>query len=814
MKSIITLLVVVLFSSPSAFAARKKAAAPAGASSAASSDCARNLSTAQSEEVQFVDLFEEFSIDDLLNPDPQKNLAVRFPTTLMDSFQKSAFAINTHKPRTILDPTYRVSKVLYWPVFHDGLAEASGLQIVGQFEVVNKLVQHIENGAQGNLNGLKMLLLRGPAGTGKTETAKIIASLLIQLAQRNRLFEQLTFDWVGLEEVPEFRLLMGADEKGQTIVKIKNTLERSPFVLLTPRQQQQVLAIAGPNAQKLLGMPARPWTTVDPQTARILDTLIKHYAKEQGKNRMSLEEYDAFRLEVLRKHVRIRPKKLDPSQPPPILRFQGKDPELHQLFFAENLPRMSVLGVEDPLSYDYGGRVPRADGGPLLLDDFFRNPSTLRDLFLEIAQNRVIERGGAPALSSDTVLIASSNDASIEEAKQDGGAKAQLDRCTEQPMRAPIHPLEIAKTAVHMMGIQNFEMRKLGSSRIEPAKLNVVFPAPTDDGKLEGTDGRYVLYYKAKDGRKVLIAPHSILMMALTASATRLVTDKDQATQKDQDTIDILKNNDHVFNDATTRLQVLLGELSIERAKATELDRLRDILKEGQEGLGARGVQDWLDDAIRFALEKNEDTVTPAVMDQVFYQDLDKDSFKTSSDIRGRWQDLHNAIKRRFILTRLARDLNAMISGDGSRVEGMYQDLKQEIIALGKDPAATDYETATGEKRPINRERYKQIKKIYLAVNGRELVIGAIKEFHVEHSGNDEKFLPLVRAIEQYLLETQLNTTVLDRLYDVLTGKGSDPEGARMLEEVERNFERLGYNRSSFMEALRFIRDIQRSEKK
>jgi hypothetical protein len=183
-----------------------------------------------------------------------------------------------------------------------------------------------------------------------------------------------------------------------------------------------------------------------------------------------------------------------------------ENPNYNLLFVSQSLRTMMTYAENDPLAYNFSGKILQQDGGGLLLDEFFRNDLGLLDAYLELAQNNVAETDTGPAVEMDVLPVLTSNDESLERARQNGAMKAMLDRMHQVPMRLNLPPREIEKTALLMIGKNRFQMRSLvkvegdeairtGSNPIVPIDLNAVFPLPDDNGILLGTDGRYAIYY-------------------------------------------------------------------------------------------------------------------------------------------------------------------------------------------------------------------------------------------------------------------------------------------------------------------------------
>ncbi|MBY0371417.1 hypothetical protein K2X33_12065 [bacterium] len=759
---------------------------------------------------------EIYSLEDLITNDPSRNLAVRFPSIVMDSYQIHWRAILHFGSKTIIEPTYRASNITAWNAFLR--PTRSGVQVVGQYKAVNDLVGQIRDGASGAKSARKPILLAGPAGTGKTEALKVLWERLTELALYNPEFYDITFRWKDLWEVPMLRPLLDKETKD---VPYRHQMGRSPIVLLPKRLQKAVTALANDKIFKEIGFPAHPFRQADPQTKQIIDYIIMHHHKGGP---ITERQY----IDILSKHVEIVRNVPDIDRPAALLRAQGKDVEWSELFFKDNMFASGIFGPQNALSYFYTGKVLAADGKALLADEFFRNPQALRDVFLETAQNRVVDRGGPPAVYLNALIVTADNDESIEEAKSNGPSRAHINRSFKVPMRHTIHPTEASKVALLMVGsdrpelddeeeevtapadaiAERFKMRPLkGPGKLAPANLEELYPAPNDKGLLTGPDGRYEIWYTPSDGQQILVAPRSLYLIGLTAAITRLVTDPKQLDIFKKE-LDALGSTSDEYTNPITRVRVILGELQTNKAIRKELERVRELLKEGQGGIMARNVESWLAVCLRMAAE-NENTLTPYVVDRAFYRLLDQGGFEPPTDaIRAEWVNLYEEVKTAFLLPRLAEDVQSIIKGESDGVLRLYEEIKREIIALNSNPDAKEY-TQGDESRPINLERMRKIRKIYERINHRELLYGDITNFVVEVADSNDRHPGLMAAIETFLIEKELDTTALTGLVDYFEKGIAGGDVRTQAERARRELSRVGYNERAFMEALRLVRDLR-----
>ncbi len=748
-------------------------------------------------------LIEEYTIDDLISADPAKNLAVKHPTIVMDAAQKFWQAIKHYPTKKIKDPTYGVVTHDYYSVFSDGVPAANGRYVRGQFDVIETVAEFIEKRGSGQNKGV-MQLLYGPPGTGKTETLNLLSTVVANLSSTDPDFYQFTFKWVGLEEIPYLKPLVreGSDEL------YIQPLQRSPFVLLPRAIQDKLIALASPKVREMTGYEPSPFRVADPQNQEILNQLIKYYAAQTNKKSLT----DSEVVNILRKHVKIVRRVRDPNQPAEVVRYAGKYPDMSELLVSPNISMREVFSPSSPFAYNYNGVVARADGGGLLMDEFFRNAHDLRNSFLDIAQNGNLQYGGAPAVTLDIVPILSSNDENVEEAKEDAGSNAHLDRLAKQAMRQPIHPSLIEGIAVWMAGNgmnveRLFKMRELGSETLEQANLNKLYPQPAEDGSLTTPANHYALYFTPSPDKQILIAPRALELLSLTVAGTRLVTDP-KAISSHAEELNQFSTQANFFTDISLRLKLINRSMQAPPATMKDLDYLTHKLHEGSKGISARDAERWLSRALKNA-EKNNMTLTPSVVAKTFYEMIKEGEFEDiKTDPRTRWQNIHNLIKQSFTLPDLTDDISTIVSGDSGVADRIYREIEQEILEISSDDKA-NYRTdpSTGDQHPIDRKRLDEIAKSYQEENGEEFPFGRLQSWKARAGG--ATFEPLMRAIRKWLLRSQLSTTAMDGMLSYMQGQNVDESVRRRALAAESSLEKFGYNRQAFIEALSFVRDTQ-----
>lgn len=757
---------------------------------------------------EFDFLGQVYTLEDLLSNDPKKNIALRHPSIVWNAYQKAWAIINHYGHRTILEPDFRVEQVNLWNAFATPVSP-NGPQIFGQYVPVDNVVTFLREGASGS-SPAKVLSLTGPAGTGKTELLKVLHLRRAILSYENPDFWEFRFRWKNLKDIPSLEPLQDPTQQDEPFY---HQMGRSPIVLLTKEMQKAVVELATPAAERLTGFEPHPFLIRDPHTKEIIERIIAFYYPGKAPTQM---EY----LSAISRHVEIYRFVVDPDQPPVFVRNQGRNIDWSNLFMAEDPARKLVYGVGNPLSYDYSGLILQADGFGAFFDEFFRQIVSFRDATLEFSQNRVVQRGGAKAVTVDAFAILADNDESKDKAKDEGAAGAQLDRGANLPMRLTINPYQNAKVILAMAmqewGPGKFTMTDLSkkNAKPEPADVNVIFPEVDDNSKFPDIDGRYSIHCKLGSGQNVLVAPRTLFLLGATAAATRLVTSPSSLV-KFVSEFDILGNNSNEFTSPVTRLQVILGQLPASDALRTELNKVKDLLNEGSEGISARSSQTWFLAALARA-GRNESTLTPALANAVFEKLMDrKDFLNKTMDVRAQWISLNNQVKAGLLLPALTSDVLTLLS-QRTDVDSLYAEIEAELITLFQNQDAQKRD-ATGNNNLVDIEfdRLDKIKKSYKDLTGRSLEPGEVASFKLVPGRKPEDRHPgLLNAIQTWLYRTEISANALDQYlhyFETATG----PETVRRAaDRAKSEMTQHGYNQRALLEAISMARDLMRDQER
>lgn len=739
---------------------------------------------------------EAYTLDDL------PSMMKAYPTLAMNAAQLYAGILRRYPARVIRDPSYRVSKMLEYPLFADGVKETGGLRIIGQHEAIDSFADWVQGRAEGRRSS-KMFVFLGPAGTGKTQVLNMIDRANAYIAMTED--PQFTFEFTeAIGNVPALRPLVGkARELGMPLLRYIGG-NRSPLVLVPPSMQKALTDMASPEVQKRIGARAMPFLTPTPQTLEVVKMIVAHEMKERGiVGAPSQREY----YEMIKPYVRIVRRAYDLDQPSVIVRVQGKSPELGPLLVQENLQLSTWYTPASALSYHYNGQIVRAGPG-LLMDEFRRQDNGLRNIFLEVVQNGVVEYAGAPPIALDVVPVAADNDESVDAATEEGAAIAQNDRTKPKPMRLLREPQYVMKLAIEMLKPSLFSYRATSEPETDtkPFDMNVVFPNANERGELPLPDGKYAIYYNPTESKRVLFAPRALTLMALTVAGTRLEVDPAKM-EKLARLVPSYQQFPQYFLDPIARLRVLLGKDQPEPAVAIDLTKLRKITKEGANGITSRDAEMWLNEITKEA-ERANSPITPLIVDRAFINLMDDDEIKGKKGAYDAWNRLHQRVKAEFILPMLTEDVSAIISGDSGRVERMYDEIKGELKALDTDDKAAVYFPG-GERTPINFDRLRQIEALFRKMHNKELGGGLLKNFGIDVTVEEKRYQPLLDTITRWMMIQEFNTTMLTDIVNFFKNKTVNEKARMMALHAEGNLAAHGYDRESFMQALLFVRDQQ-----
>ncbi len=746
-------------------------------------------------------------------------LAKNHPLMVMSSDQKVWAAIKQAGSRQVLDPHYRADIVTLWNIFSAGTKETEDRRIVGQLGAIQTFVDWIRGRAEGRTDA-GMLIFVGPGGTGKTYFANIITSALSNLGRENPDFYQYSYMWTDkLKEIPELSDLVSSNNR----VTLAPT-GRSPLTLFPVEIQKKIYMEARQKGQEMLGFNPTPKSGPHVQTEPILNAIIQHEAQKRNPENVDtaiaeIMGNEKLYNELLSPYVKIVRKYSSGNMVSPIVRYPGdKLPDLESMFAGKDLERHMTYKSGNPFSYNYSGSVTKSDGGLLAADELLRWPEDILNMLLEVSENGIVQISGMPALKIDVAMIGATNDESVAKASENGAIKAFKDRSLMYPMRYALHPLEVAETTLIMMSKENnalFTMRKLNGAgepegKIEPFDYSKVFPLPEADGILKGPDGRYAVYVQAGGEEPMLIAPRTLMMLGMIAGATHMVKDEAKLANHRSELESLTVRNIY-FSDLATRMKVLTGDLRAEEDSAIrkELSRWRNIGLEGSSGISNRDAQRWLSQALSDARNEGQHSLSPLSLHRAFIKLLDTGGFTESGAVsKADWNARADVIRAKLILPYIKEDVMTILSGSSGEAERLYDEIKGELLARNMNPGAEEW-SRMGERITIKTSRLLQINKIYRERYQKELNPAAIANYHAQNQ-DSTRDPELLDVIKHFLLDKEFDVTVYGEVIAYFKGDSVNQHIRETGQAAEKAMIRLGYDRSSFIQALLYIDRMER----
>jgi len=700
-------------------------------------------------------------------------------------------------------------------------------QIVGQYEGIKAVVDGIEAQARGSKAGVKVPLLVGIHGTGKSEFRTVIANALKNMTRKQEKFHFHEISWqiASLKDIP------GVGNYIKTIQEqeFRSPLHSSPVSILPKAYQKAIKKLSYEIIADMIGPYPVFEMEPDPISKYIRDNILSYYMG-------SKDEYVTGRLEelgiernregrfspldevkILDQYVKIRRVILGEPGTVPLIDAQGDDIDYQGLIMSENPVFRMLAGPTNVWSWNYNGAVLSGSRNFIFLDEFFRNDPALRDLFLGILESRVVSRGGSPAVPIDSVIIAATNSANLDKAKADTKSLAQVNRMRQIPFEWSTHPGEIAKILLYMNG-KGLKMSRLDSEEdsediweeAEYTSIDVdeLFPEMQNGKPMKSSDGRYKLIYGESEEDGVFIAPHALMFMSEFIATTRMNTSVKSAQE--------LKGGeqiigDPIFKDPLTRLKVLKNEVNILTSQQKELYKLSKKLREGSFGLSSRVAGTWFAESLIEARQPgNDNTLTPIILRRVYDRLLNEGTLEVEDiPTELKWKALMDTVAEGLLIPKLHNDIYSSYHNDGKASE-IYEEIIQEIVTLVQDPQAKVYEF-NKSMMSIDRDRLKSVGQIYEKKTGKPLAFQQLAMFYLgqltRKDGTHRKNKELMEAISEYLatsLDKYISVKDLLDFAEKSTGSKDVSEKFRSVESIL--IHKLGYNKRSIIDALRIIK--------
>lgn len=738
-------------------------------------------------------------------------VAYERPLVAMNGAQRSLSVILSKPSHVVADPFAEDGHVTRYDFISGGVAEVGGLRLVGQYEGAEAIVSLMRARAEGDRSGRAVPEIEGVPGAGKSEIIKLLRAGFRNYPLVHPTYFLYTFSWKGLEQIPLLAELLPTKEP------LRSPMNETPVALLPEVLQNAFLRAMTAKSKEMIDMEPRPKLELNPQDAYIREQVLAHYLKERAGKPLT----PADEVEILNKHIEII-RHLPNEQTLPIVTAQAKDVDYGALFFEKNPIVRLTLGPTHPLASHYNGIIPAANGFAAFLDEFMKNPVPLQQTFLNIFEDGSIAQGGVGTVPVDIFFVAATNRRDREEHIAKNPESPLLDRLNKIPFNYPTAPYEAAKITLYEM--QNLwavplldPMDKRVPFVVKDAALDRVIPDVRPGEKLLGPDGRFALWLgnPGQDAR-VHVSPHALLYLSQVAAVSRMSFDQAKAEEKARFPV----IGKPLFRDPMTRLRARMGLVDMTAAQRSELRKLGLLLEEGTFGLSNRKAKEVLQEARMHARKESADRcVTPVIILKAIESRFLKGQLGLSQEMGLQLLIYARAILDNFTVPAYQKDINNALLGpnNSTALAIIYDEIIQEMLALHKEPRATEYRTESG-KRNINFARLEGVKKKYAKLTGQPLSPAEIAVFQLEfdaRSGDTTKSQRRNEALLQSIamwqgervtagVDASLGTILSIGLGEE-TGSPDQSGRARLLTtEMQEN---QGYCPRCTMEALKLVAD-------
>ncbi|MCB9025673.1 MAG: sigma 54-interacting transcriptional regulator [Bdellovibrionaceae bacterium] len=747
----------------------------------------------------FTAVLEEHKLSEL------PELALKHPSIMMTAAQRIYSII-------LKAGSYKMNlrgkgEVTIYKLFSEPTEYNKGKFIVGHEKELETFVDSIRSAIRGSV---KVPFFEGPAGTGKTLLQDILRHALYHSTLYDEEAFYYTVEWVNLDQIPSLDFINNGTARAP--------LHDSPFAILPESSQARLLSHVQAKVDVSKIGPLNPVSSPDGHNSQIRKEIVKFYAKQKaekgkGKEKSSVLS-DQEIIQALDKHLVIKRQILGMDGSAPILDAQGKEYNPGALFIKENLLLASIVegSTDNPLAWTYG-LIPKANGSVLFLDEFPRNISQLRDMFLRLFESKSVQYGGSPVVPVDTFIIAAGNHESLEKLYQEGGAKAHMDRITAIPFNWSIRPHEIAMTQLLMY--KEVYSRKLDdkNAKIKKANLLELFPRASVGEDFLSPDGREELWIGDGDSR-VHISPHALMFAAMITSATRLHIDGAEALTKENH----YTYRGNTYKSPIERLKYLMGKDShLSTGEIEDLEKASILFKEGHFGLSMRDATEWITRAASKAAKTTKD-LTPKIVIETFRELLAEGVFKSlggDEKLRKRWLIYADLIANYLLLDQLRADVMRSLGNHKTLIENTYDEVILEMMAAGK--GSEDYKhPRTQTAKPINKDRLKKVSLIYQELFGENLdfqqmaTMFMVAEASRSDKGVVQRDRQLLDAITKYFAEKAAADIDLASIIQVhQTGESPDRRTRGRYDDLVLNMKRLGYTEEGMVNTLIYVEELE-----
>jgi predicted Ser/Thr protein kinase len=767
---------------------------------------------------------ERHNLSALLKTGPE-SLIHQHPWMIMNSAQRALHMIYREGVKEVPDRKVGFGTRKRYAFFSDAVELTDGQFVVGHIDGISKIVTFIEATADGQPGRDHVPTLMGPPGTGKSHILTLFRKALKNGTSKVSEYYSYSFEWVNLSAIEALKgRLPSVATRAESPEAFSDPVNDSPIAILPAEIQQKVLAAHSQRVQDLVGRDPAPKTELNPKSEFIRSAILAHYRAELGRGLTIGEE-----LEYLSRHVKIKRVVLGSQSTAPYLANQGKEPNLANLFGSNNPLVKATFGTEDPFAVQYGV-FARANTGIVFLDEIMKNEPSLIGQFLNLFSSHVVEVAPGVNVPIDAFFIAASNLKERDDLRAKDPQNPLLSRNLDISWPYVFYPDEVGR--VLAMEIQHLKARRLGTSAsgetepytdIQGKQVFMLYPEVRPFEAVVTPHGRYAIKVGAAASREIFISPHALEFMANVVTLTRLNFDREKVNHGER--YPLVKSNDAIFSNPLVRLRVLLGEKTVTEAQLEELNSVSVASGEGNFGIDHRDVERWFTEAMaKSQSSANGNTVTPILLYEVLKREVNENKiFAGNKQAQDRLILFAQMVFQEFVVPGMTEDLNmAFARSEGREVlDTIYYEIQQELAALSVDPNAQVYiAQPSNEKRRIDQERLKKVRKIYERKQGRPLNAQELGTWQLFNSRQADPARPgrhhpgLQSAITAYHtdLVLQKERTTIKRLLDIADNPEADakaPERERANELMRILQEELGYNLYAAKSAIEVLASLE-----
>jgi predicted Ser/Thr protein kinase len=272
--------------------------------------------------------------------------------------------------------------------------------ILGNTEVLNRLVDDLRSIAAGRGKAEKILWLDGPTATGKSELKRCLVNGLREYS-KTEAGRRYTLEWnvAGADEQPG--LTYGEEATPDEDDWYESPVQSHPLTVFPPDVRADVVAELNDRLDDHI--PVRVESDLDPFCREAYDYLEEQYRRQEAE--------DLFSRVTDPRHLRVKNFVVDVGQGIGILHSEDDGSPKERLvgtWMAGMLRELDSRGRKNPQAFSYDGVLSQGNGLVTIVEDAAQHADLLRKLLNVPDEGRVkLDKG--IGMDVDTQLIIISN---------------------------------------------------------------------------------------------------------------------------------------------------------------------------------------------------------------------------------------------------------------------------------------------------------------------------------------------------------------------------------------------------------------------